>query len=73
MYYQNESHLIKDVYTETGAIADIPKWYRLGLVKVVANIVFFIFVGSFISKTAVTILEENDIFKPEDEDDEDDD
>ena len=71
-YYQNEPHLLKDVYLESGAIADIPKWYRFGMLKVVANIIAFLFVGSFISKTAVTILEENDIFKPEDDDDDDD-
>lgn len=72
-HYQNESHVIRDVYTHTGAINDIPKWYRLGIVKIVANIVFFICVGSFISKSAVTFLEVNDIFKPEDDDDDEDD
>lgn len=73
-YYQDDYHLLTTVYSETGSMSDIPKWYPLGILKIVANIVFFIFVGSLISKKCVSLLEEYDIFKPEDdEDDEDDD
>lgn len=72
-YYQNEHHLLTTVYSSSGAIADMPKWYRFGLFKIVATIVTFVMIGSFISKAAVTFLEENDIFKPEDDDDDDDD
>lgn len=71
-HYVNDYHELKEVYSESGTIGGVPKWYRFGLVKVVLNIVFFIGVGAFISKKAVNFLEENDIFKPE-EDDEDDD
>lgn len=72
-YYQNEFHLLTGVYTKSGAIADMPKWNRFGIAKIVANLILFLILGSIISKKAVTILEENDIFKPEDDDDEDDD
>ena len=71
--YQTDYHLIKDVFTESGAIAALPKWYRFGLAKVCATIVLFVLVGSYISKAGVRFLEENDIFKPEEDDDDDDD
>ncbi|CAF0726246.1 unnamed protein product [Brachionus calyciflorus] len=72
-YFQNEYHLLTTVYSPSGAIADMPKWYRFGLIKISATIVAFVLIGSVISKTFVTLLEEYDIFKPEDDDDEDDD
>jgi len=73
-FFQVDPHVPGDIYTETGAVKEMPKWWRMGLVKVVLNIGFFIVIGSLISRTCVTFLEENDIFKPEDdeEDDEDD-
>lgn len=72
-YYQNEFHVVKEVYSESGAIGDMPRWYKLGILKIILNIVAFVSIGAMISKTAVTFLEENDIFKPEEDDDEDDD
>ena len=71
--YQTDYHLLKQVYTETGAIEQIPKWYRLGILKVIANIFFFVMLGSMISKVSTKFLEENDIFKPDDEDDDEED
>jgi hypothetical protein len=70
-HYQTEYHLVNEVYKNTGALEDLPKWYRFGILKVVVNLIFFITVGSMISKITVTFLEENDIFKPEDDDDDD--
>lgn len=73
-YYVNDYHEINDVYSSSGSMRAMPKWYRFGLLKVMANIIFFIGIGAFISKKAVNFLEENDIFKPEgDDDDEDED
>ena len=73
-HYQSDSHVLtQDVYTETGAIASMPKWYKFGMLKIMLNIIAFICVGSLISKTVVNFLDENDIFKPEDEDNEEDD
>ena len=71
--YETDYHLLKTAFTETGAVGPLPKWYRLGIIKIVANIILFLFIGSYITKTFVKILEENDIFKPEDDDDDDDD
>jgi hypothetical protein len=71
--YRNDYHVLKQVYTETGAIEQIPKWYRLGILKVIANIFCFVMLGSMISKVGTKFLEENDIFKPDDDDDGDDD
>ena len=72
-YYVNDYHELNEVYTASGSLLAMPKWYRFGLAKVIANIVFFIGVGAFISKKAVHFLEENDIFKPEGDDDDDED
>ena len=73
VYYLREPHILNSVYEESGAIKEMPRWYKFGLIKVIMNIIIFIFVGSLISKSAVTFLEENDIFKPEDDDDDEDD
>jgi hypothetical protein len=72
-HYFNEYHQVRDAYTEMGTIQAMPKWYRLGYLKVLLNIVFFIGVGAFISSVTVKMLDENDIFKPEGDDDDDDD
>jgi hypothetical protein len=71
-HYFDQIHILNNVRTETGAYAEMPKWYKLGYLKVITNIIVFIIIGSYISKTTVTFLEENDIFKPEDDDDDDD-
>ncbi|RNA36409.1 essential MCU mitochondrial-like [Brachionus plicatilis] len=73
-HYQDEYHILTTVYAESGAMSHMPKWYPFGILKIIANIVAFALIGSLISKKCVSLLEEYDIFKPEDdEDDEDDD
>ena len=71
-YYRKDPHELKDVYSESGAIMSMPKWYKLGIIKIIANIIAFVCIGVLISKTVVNFLDENDIFKPEEDDDEDD-
>ena len=71
--YRDEFHTLKDVYADSGAIAELPKWYRLGILKVFTTIFCFLMIGSMISKVSVKFLEENDIFKPDDDDDDDED
>jgi len=71
-HYFDQIHTVNNVRTESGAILEMPKWYKLGYLKVITNIIVFILIGSYISKTTVTFLEENDIFKPEDDDEDDD-
>ena len=51
----------------------MPKWIRGGLIKITTNIIVFIIVGVLISRTVVNFLDENDIFNPEDEDNDEDD
>ena len=72
-HYFKDIHIVNQVYSESGAINNIPKWYKLGIFKLVLTFTCFLLVGAQISKTGVKILEENDIFKPEDENDDDED
>ena len=72
-YFQKDHHILKEVYLESGAIMSMPKWIRGGLIKITTNIIVFIIVGVLISRTVVNFLDENDIFKPEDEDNDEDD
>ena len=70
---QKDDHVLKEVYMESGAIASMPKWYKFGIMKIILNIIVFICIGSLISKSVVNFLDENDIFKPEDDDNDEDD
>jgi hypothetical protein len=71
-YYRKDPHELKDVYLESGAVMSMPKWYKLGILKIIANIIAFICIGVLVSKSVVNFLDENDIFKPEEDDDDDD-
>lgn len=68
-HYFNDYHLIKNVHSETGAIYGVPTWYKFGIVKLLVTFSAFLLVGAQISKSFVRFLEENDIFKPEDDED----
>ena len=70
--YRTDFHIVKNVYSQSGAIAELPQWYRLGILKVLTNIFFFLMIGSMVSKIGTKFLEENDIFKPDDDDEEED-
>lgn len=72
-FYQDEYHILTEVYSKSGALNHMPKWYPFGIFKIITTIIIFLFLGSAISKKCVSLLEEYDIFKPEDDDDEDDD
>lgn len=72
-FYQDEYHILTTVYSKSGAMNHMPKWYPFGIFKIIATIVTFLFVGSAISKKCVSLLEEYDIFKPEDDEDDEDD
>lgn len=58
-----------DAYTESGAILEKPVQTRLALLKVMVVVVPFLTVGATISKNAAAWLEENDIFVPDDDED----
>jgi hypothetical protein len=72
-HYFKEIHVVNEVFSESGAIAQVPQWYKFGLAKLFLTFTVFLLVGAQLSKTGTKFLEENDIFKPEEDDDEEDD
>ncbi|XP_043931312.1 essential MCU regulator, mitochondrial [Protopterus annectens] len=59
------------VATRTGALLPKPEKVPFGLVRVFAVVVPFLYLGCQISKNFAALLEEHDIFVPEDDDDDD--
>ncbi|XP_061740879.1 essential MCU regulator, mitochondrial-like [Nerophis ophidion] len=57
------------VSTSSGAILPQPKKTPFGLLRIAAVLVPFLYVGTRISKNFASLLEEHDIFIPEDDDD----
>ncbi|XP_047212913.1 essential MCU regulator, mitochondrial-like [Girardinichthys multiradiatus] len=61
----------KAVCTSSGAILPKPKKTPFGLFRIALVVVPFLYVGTQISKSFAALLEEHDIFVPEDDDDDD--
>uniref|UniRef100_A0A3Q2YN81 Essential MCU regulator, mitochondrial n=1 Tax=Hippocampus comes TaxID=109280 RepID=A0A3Q2YN81_HIPCM len=59
------------VCSSSGAILPKPKKTPFGLWRIAAVVVPFLYVGTRISKNFAELLEEHDIFVPEDDDDDD--
>lgn len=59
------------VFTSSGAILPKPKKTPFGLFRIALVVVAFLYVGTEISKSFAALLEEHDIFVPEDDDDDD--
>ncbi|XP_030263178.1 essential MCU regulator, mitochondrial [Sparus aurata] len=59
------------VWTSSGAVLPKPKKTPFGLVRIALVVVPFLYVGTLISKNFAALLEEHDIFVPEDDDDDD--
>ncbi|KAL7829931.1 hypothetical protein AOLI_G00308160 [Acnodon oligacanthus] len=59
------------VCTSTGAVMPKPKKTPLGLMRIAMVVAPFLYVGTLISKNFAALLEEHDIFVPEDDDDDD--
>ncbi|XP_077590409.1 essential MCU regulator, mitochondrial [Stigmatopora nigra] len=57
------------VFSSSGAILPKPKKTPFGIWRIVAVVVPFLYVGTRISKNFAELLEEHDIFVPEDDDD----
>ena len=72
-HYFQGYHSVNEVYHPSGAVKDIPPWYKLGIVKLTATFTLFLLIGAQLSKSGTKFLEENDIFKPEEDGDDDDD
>ncbi|XP_005810953.2 essential MCU regulator, mitochondrial [Xiphophorus maculatus] len=59
------------VCTSSGALLPKPKKTPFGLIRIALVVVPFLYVGTQISKSFAALLEEHDIFVPEDDDDDD--
>ncbi|KAG7281612.1 hypothetical protein CRUP_019124 [Coryphaenoides rupestris] len=59
------------VSTASGAIHPKPDKTSFGLIRMTVVVVPFLYVGTLISKNFAALLEEHDIFVPEDDDDDD--
>ncbi|XP_051571244.1 essential MCU regulator, mitochondrial-like [Myxocyprinus asiaticus] len=59
------------VRSTTGAILPKPKKTSFGVVRIMMVVAPFLYIGTLISKNFAAILEEHDIFVPEDDDDDD--
>ncbi|CAI5680102.1 single-pass membrane protein with aspartate-rich tail 1b [Oreochromis niloticus] len=59
------------VSTPSGAILPKPEKTPFGLIRMTLVVVPFLYVGNLISKNFAALLEEHDIFVPEDDDDDD--
>ncbi|XP_026158818.1 single-pass membrane protein with aspartate-rich tail 1b [Mastacembelus armatus] len=59
------------VSTPTGAILPKPEKTPFGLTRMTVVVVPFLYMGTLISKNFAALLEEHDIFVPEDDDDDD--
>ncbi|KAF3687571.1 Essential MCU regulator, mitochondrial [Channa argus] len=59
------------VSTPSGAILPKPEKTPFGLIRMTVVVVPFLYVGTLISKNFAALLEEHDIFVPDDDDDDD--
>ncbi|KAJ8387542.1 hypothetical protein AAFF_G00152380 [Aldrovandia affinis] len=59
------------VFTAAGGIPPKPVKTSFGLFRMTVVVVPFLYVGTLISKNFAALLEEHDIFVPEDDDDDD--
>ncbi|KAK6169062.1 hypothetical protein SNE40_020185 [Patella caerulea] len=57
------------VYSETGAVIAKPEVTRLGITKVLSVVFPFVTLGGYFSREFATLLEEHEIFAPDDDDD----
>uniref|UniRef100_A0A8D0GNH0 Essential MCU regulator, mitochondrial n=1 Tax=Sphenodon punctatus TaxID=8508 RepID=A0A8D0GNH0_SPHPU len=57
--------------TRSGAILPKPVKVPFGLLRIFSVVIPFLYVGTQISKNFAALLEEHDIFVPEDDDDDD--
>ncbi|XP_006120573.2 essential MCU regulator, mitochondrial [Pelodiscus sinensis] len=60
-----------EIATRSGAILPKPVKMPFGLLRVFTIVIPFLYVGTQISKNFAALLEEHDIFVPEDDDDDD--
>ncbi|XP_063972825.1 essential MCU regulator, mitochondrial [Diachasmimorpha longicaudata] len=59
------------ITTRSGAILPEPKREPFGLFRVIVGVVVGVMIGATLSKNVANFLEENDLFVPSDDDDDD--
>ncbi|CAL1285640.1 unnamed protein product [Larinioides sclopetarius] len=59
------------VITETGAVLPKPNKMSFGVVRALLTVLPGLYLGATVSKEGAAFLEENDIFVPDEDDDED--
>ena len=57
------------VYTESGALLEKPVRVRFGILKVACTVTPFLLTGGVISREFAALLEETELFVPDDDDD----
>lgn len=57
------------VTTTTGAMLNKPPVTKFSMIKIMSTVVPFLYLGATVSKKGAAFLEENDIFVPDDDDD----
>lgn len=59
-------------YHRTGAFKPMPSVSNFGIIGILCSVVPGLFIGAAISKSVANFLEENDLFVPSDDDDDED-
>ncbi|KAE8611198.1 hypothetical protein XENTR_v10012365 [Xenopus tropicalis] len=59
------------IATSAGTVLPKPEKVSFGLLRVFTVVIPFLYIGTLISKNFAALLEEHDIFVPEDDDDDD--
>ena len=67
----NQMSIRNRVTTNTGAFLPKPKKTPFGILRVMLTVLPGLYLGATISKEGAAFLEENDIFVPDEDDDED--
>lgn len=62
----------RKTHYRTGAIKPMPKVLPFGVVAVFGSIIPGLFIGAAVSKSVANFLEENELFVPSDDDDDED-
>uniref|UniRef100_A0A0L8FW51 Essential MCU regulator, mitochondrial n=1 Tax=Octopus bimaculoides TaxID=37653 RepID=A0A0L8FW51_OCTBM len=57
------------VTTTTGAMLNKPPVTKFSMIKIMSTVVPFLYLGASVSRKGAAFLEENDIFVPDDDDD----
>lgn len=66
------SQIRHKTHYRTGAFMPMPKVSSFGIIGIVCSVVPGLFIGAAISKSVANFLEENDLFVPSDDDDDED-